>query len=177
MQKVRTSFQGQHFKAKTTKFIGELSQTDLEALSWIKPDERGGVIKTYTKEGFTVLYEIKKKTTKIIPKVVGGDISFHVKAESEGWLMEDWRAPEKERRAYMKELEQDFAKIVDQQIDQMLYKLQHTYKADVAGFGQHPNPLSKNVEEGKDNWDEVFATIPITYEIKTNIVNPGSSTE
>ena len=171
---------GSIFKAKTTKFIGELNQTDLEALSWIKPEEKaGGVIKTYSKEGFTVLYEIKKKTIKIIPKVVGGDISFHVKAESEGWLMEDWRSPEKEEKgAYLKELEKDFAKIVDQQIDQMLYKLQHTYKADVAGFRDSIRiHYPKTWKKVKDNWDEVFATVPITYEIKTNIVNPGSSTE
>lgn len=170
---------GSIFAAKTTKFVGELSQTDLEALSWIRPEQRGGVIKTYSKEGFTVLYEIKKKKTKIIPKVVGGDISFHVKAESEGWLMEDWRAPEKEEKgAYLKELEKDFAKIVDQQIDQMLYKLQHTYKADVAGFRDSIRiHYPKTWKKVKDNWDEVFATVPITYEIKTSVVNPGSSTE
>lgn len=111
--------------------------------------------------------------------MVGGDISFHVKAESEGWLMEDWRAPEKEEKgAYLKELEKDFAKIVDQQIDQMLYKLQHTYKADVAGFRDSIRiHYPKTWKKVKDNWDEVFATVPITYEIKTSVVNPGSSTE
>ncbi|WP_434749301.1 Ger(x)C family spore germination protein [Paenibacillus amylolyticus] len=170
---------GSIFDGKTTKYIGELSQTDLEAMSWLEPEQKGGVIKTYSKEGFTVTYEIKKKKIKIIPKVAGGNISFHVKAESEGWLMEDWRAPEKEEKgAYLKELEKDFAKIVDQQIDQMLYKLQHTYKADVAGFRDSLRiHYPKTWKKVKDNWDEVFATAPITYEIKTSIVNPGSSTE
>lgn len=170
---------GSIFAARTTKFVGELSQTDLEALSWIKPKERSGVIKTYSKEGFTVTYEIKNKRTKIIPKVVGRDISFHVKAESEGWLMEDWRAPEREEKgAYLKELEADFAKLVDQQIEQMLYKLQHIYKADVAGFRDSLRiHYPKTWKKVKDNWDEVFATVPITYEIKTTITNPGSSTE
>lgn len=170
---------GSIFAGKTKKFLGELNQTDLEALSWIIAKKPGGLIKTYSKEGFTVLYEIKKRTTKIIPKVVGNDISFHVKAESEGWLMEDWRSPEKEEDgAYLKELEKDFAKIVDQQIDQMLYKLQHTYKADVAGFRDSIRiHYPKTWKKVKDNWDEVFATVPITYEIKTSIINPGSSTE
>ena len=170
---------GSIFAARTTKFVGELSQTDLEALSWIVPKERSGVIKTYSKEGFTVTYEIKNKRTKIIPKVVGRDISFHVKAESEGWLMEDWRAPEREEKgAYLKELEEDFAKLVDQQIEQMLYKLQHIYKADVAGFRDSLRiHYPKTWKKVKDNWDEVFATVPITYEIKTTITNPGSSTE
>ncbi|CAI6084227.1 Spore germination protein B3 [Paenibacillus sp. JJ-100] len=170
---------GSIFAAKTTKFVGELSQTDLEALSWIKPKERSGVIKTYSKEGFTVTYEIKNKRTKIIPKVVGGDISFHVKAESEGWLMEDWRAPEREEKgAYLKELEAEFAKLAKQQIEQMLYKLQHIYKVDVADFRDSLRiHYPKTWKKVKDNWDEVFATVTITYEIKTTITNPGSSTE
>lgn len=62
MQRERISFPGAKiFAPKTTKFVGELSQTDLEALSWIIPDQHGGLIKTYSKEGFTILYEIKKK--------------------------------------------------------------------------------------------------------------------
>ncbi|MFL0377415.1 Ger(x)C family spore germination protein [Paenibacillus amylolyticus] len=170
---------GSIFAANTTKFLGELSQTDLEALSWITPKDRGGVIKTYSKEGFTVLYEIKKKKTKIIPKVIGEDISFHVKVESEGWLMEDWRAPEEEEKgAYLQELEKDFAKLVEQQIKQLLYKLQHTYKVDVADFRDSIRiKYPKTWKKVKGNWDEIFATIPITYEVKTTIINPGSSTE
>lgn len=170
---------GSIFDAKTKKFIGELGQTDLEALSWLRPNQKGGVIKTYSKEGFTVIYEIKKKKTKIIPKVVGDHISFHIKAESEGWMMEDWRSPEEEEKgAYLDELEKDFAKLAEQQIKQLLYKLQHTYRVDVADFRDTIRiKYPKTWNKVKHNWDEVFANIPITYEVKTSIVNPGSSTE
>ncbi|PZT53095.1 Ger(x)C family spore germination protein [Paenibacillus silvae] len=170
---------GSIFDAKTKKFIGELSQTDLEALSWLRPNQKGGVIKTYSKEGFTVIYEIKKKRTRIIPKVDGDNISFHIKAESEGWMMEDWRSPEKEEKgAYQDELEKDFAKLVEQQIKDMLYKLQHTYQVDVADFRDTIRiKYPKTWKKVKDHWDEIFAKVPITYEVKTRIVNPGSSTE
>ncbi|MBY0116239.1 Ger(x)C family spore germination protein [Paenibacillus sp. FSL H8-0317] len=170
---------GSIFDGKTTKFIGELSQTDLEGLSWLRPKERGGVLKTYNKEGFTVVYEMKKKKTKVIPKVVGNDISFHVKTESEGWLMEDWRAPEREEKgAYRGELEKEFAELAEQQIRQVLYKLQHTYKVDVADFRDSLRIKEpKTWKKVKDDWDNIFSTVPITYDVKISITNPGSSTE
>lgn len=170
---------GSIFDGKTTKFIGELSQTDLEGLSWLNSQKKGGVIKTHNKQGFTVVYEIKKKKVKIIPKVVGNDISFHVKTESEGWLMEDWRAPEEEEKgAYLRELEKEFAELAEQQIRQVLYKLQHTYKVDVADFRDSLRIKEpKTWKKVKDDWDKIFSTVPITYEVKTTITNPGSSTE
>ncbi|MCP1186789.1 Ger(x)C family spore germination protein [Paenibacillus sp. 1781tsa1] len=170
---------GSIFDGKTTKFIGELSQTDLEGLSWLNSKKKGGVLKTHNKQGFTVVYEIKKKKVKIIPKVVGNDISFHVKTESEGWLMEDWRSPEEEEKGeYLRELEKDFAELAEQQIRQVLYKLQHTYKVDVADFRDSLRIKEpKTWKKVKDDWDKIFSTVPITYEVKTTITNPGSSTE
>ncbi|GAS83850.1 Ger(x)C family spore germination protein [Paenibacillus amylolyticus] len=170
---------GSIFDGKTTKFIGELSQTDLEGLSWLNPQKKGGVLKTHNKEGFTVLYEMKKKKVKITPKVVGNDISFHVKTESEGWLMEDWRAPEEEEKgAYLRELEKEFAELAEQQIRQVLYKLQHTYKVDVADFRDSLRIKEpKTWKKVKDDWDQIFSTVPITYDVKITITNPGSSTE
>ncbi|WP_419890113.1 Ger(x)C family spore germination protein [Paenibacillus xylanexedens] len=170
---------GSIFDGKTTKFIGELSQTDLEGLSWLNSKKKGGVIKTHNKQGFTVVYEIKKKKVKIIPKVVGNDISFHVKTESEGWLMEDWRSPEREEKGdYLRELEKEFAELAEQQIRQVLYKLQHTYKVDVADFRDSLRIKEpKTWKKVKDDWDKIFSSVPITYEVKTTITNPGSSTE
>ncbi|MCW3794407.1 Ger(x)C family spore germination protein [Paenibacillus sp. LS1] len=170
---------GSIFDGKTTKFIGELSQTDLEGLSWLNPKKKGGVLKTHNKEGFTVLYEMKKKKVKITPKVVGNDISFHVKTESEGWLMEDWRAPEEEEKgAYLRELEKEFADLAEQQIRQVLYKLQHTYKVDVADFRDSLRIKEpKTWKKVKGDWDKIFSNVPITYDVKITITNPGSSTE
>ncbi|WP_340399544.1 Ger(x)C family spore germination protein [Paenibacillus sp. FSL H8-0079] len=170
---------GSIFDGKTTKFLGELSQTDLEGLSWLKPKEQGGVLKTHNKQGFTVVYEIKKKKVKIIPKVVGNDISFDVKIESQGWLMEDWRAPEEEEKgAYLRELEKEFSDLAEQQIRQVLYKIQHTYKADVADFRDSLRIKEpKTWKKIKDDWDQIFSTVPITYDVKITITNPGSSTE
>lgn len=93
--------------------------------------------------------------------------------------MEDWRAPEEEEKgAYLSELEKEFAELAKQQIRQLLYKLQHTYKVDVADFRDSLRIKEpKTWKKVKDDWDKIFSTVPITYEVKTTITNPGSSTE
>ncbi|WP_018882918.1 Ger(x)C family spore germination protein [Paenibacillus massiliensis] len=167
------------FSGKTTKYIGALSQTDLEGLAWINLQSRAGIVKTYNKEGYTVVYETKKNKTTITPTVRGQDISFHVNVESEGWLMEDWIIPETEEKgAYLKELEKDFADIAEQQIEQVLHKLQRTYKVDVADFGEVLRIKEPKVwKQVKDNWDEVFSESKITYKVKVKVTSRGSSTK
>ncbi|MCZ4150746.1 spore gernimation protein GerC, partial [Escherichia coli] len=75
-------------------------------------------------------------------------------------------------------LEKDFTELAEQQIKQVLYKMQHTSKVDVGDFGEslriHYPKVWKKV---KKDWDETFSTVPITSDVKVNITNPGSSTE
>lgn len=168
------------FKGNTKKFIGELSQYDLEGLSWIKEDVKGGALKTYAhKTGHTVIYEPKNSHSTIIPKVQGDEISFHIKVRSEGRLIEDWSFPEiPTTEQYMRELERLFEEEARKQIEQVLDKMQHVYHVDVGGFAdqiriKYPK-LWKKVEK---DWDETFSHIPITYEVDMKITDFGSSTD
>ncbi|PYY29664.1 Spore germination protein [Paenibacillus illinoisensis] len=181
------SYKGEHkfsgagiFDSKAKRLIGTLSQVDLEGLSWIQERPKGGVLKTYEEQtGSTVVYEIKHTKGKIIPTVHGDDISFHVKVESEGWFMEDWTIPEAAgNEEYLHKLEDDFKKIAEQQVKQVLDKMQHKYKVDVAGFGEKLRINYPKVwKKVKSDWDRTFSEIPITYDIKIKIKNQGSSTE
>lgn len=181
------SYKGEHkfsgagiFDSKTKRLIGTLNQVDLEGLSWIQERPKGGVIKTYEERtGSTIVYEIKHTKGKIIPTVHGEDISFHVKVESEGWFMEDWTVPEASGdEEYLHKLENEFKKIAEQQVKQVLDKMQHKYKVDVGGFGEKLRIKYPKVwKKVKPNWDKTFSEIPITYDIKIKIKNQGSSTE
>lgn len=168
------------FKGKTKKWIGELSQYDLEGLSWITADVKGGALKTYApKTGHTVTFEPKKSHSTIMPKVQGDEISFHIKVHAEGRLIEDWSFPEiPSSGGYISEMEQQFVEEARKQIQQVLDKMQHVYHVDVGGFGnelriKHPK-LWKKVQ---DDWDETFSHIPITYEVNMQITDFGSSTD
>ncbi|MMZ63910.1 Spore germination protein B3 precursor [compost metagenome] len=93
--------------------------------------------------------------------------------------MEDWIIPETEEKgAYLKELEKDFADIAEQQIEQVLHKLQHTYKVDVADFGEVLRIKEPKVwKQVKDNWDEIFSEATVTYKVKVKVTSRGSSTK
>ncbi|WP_457852608.1 Ger(x)C family spore germination protein [Paenibacillus glucanolyticus] len=186
LQNVLTS-QGEHefsgaaiFKGSTKKWIGELTQFDVEGLTWIMGDVKGGALKTYVKKGgYTVTYEPKNSKSIIIPKVQGNDISFHVKILSEGRLIEDWSFPEIPSTVeYIRGLEKKFEEQARKQVAQVLHKMQHVYRVDVGDFGEmlrikHPK-LWK--QEG-DQWDETFSHIPITYEIDMKVKDFGFSTD
>ncbi|SEL22969.1 spore germination protein [Paenibacillus sp. cl141a] len=166
------------FNGNTKKWIGELSQYEVEGISWIKEDVVGGALKTYTAgDGHSITYEPKNSHSSIIPKVHGDDISFHIKIHSEGRFIEDWSFPEiPTTEQYMRELEQQFEEEARKQIGQALDKMQHVYHVDVGGFGEklrikHPGVWRKV----KDHWDETFSHVPITYEVHMKITDFGSS--
>ncbi|MDN8590616.1 Ger(x)C family spore germination protein [Paenibacillus sp. 11B] len=166
------------YKGKTKKWIGSLNQVDLQGLSWITGEAKGGALKSYApKKGHTIVYEIKSTKSKIVPKVHGDDISFHVKVESEGQLMEDWSSPEiPATEEYINELEVQFAGAAKEQMQQVMNKMQHTYRVEVAGFGEQLRIKYPKVwKKVKKNWDETFSQIPVTYDVKMKITDYGSS--
>ncbi|MGZ0039559.1 Ger(x)C family spore germination protein [Paenibacillus ottowii] len=167
-------------KGDTGHWIGALGQQDVESIGWIKGDIEGGAVKTYDKFNEAITYEIKSVKSKITTKVAKGeDISFHVKIESEGRLIENWDEkidPTKTRN--IKEAEQEFEKQVTQRIKSLMHKLQAEYKVDVAGFGDHLKIEKPQVwKKVKDDWDYKFSKIPVTFDIKLTITDLGSSAE
>lgn len=128
-------------KGDTGHWIGSLGQQDVESIAWIKGDVEGGAVKTYDKRNEAITYEIKSVKSKITAKVTeGNDISFHVKIESKGRLIENWDEkvnPTETRN--MKEAEKEFEKEVTRRIKSLMHKLQSEYKVDVASFGERLN--------------------------------------
>ncbi|MGF9696565.1 Ger(x)C family spore germination C-terminal domain-containing protein [Paenibacillus sp. MABNR03] len=98
-------------------------------------------------------YEIKHTKSKIIPRIKGEVISFHVQVESDGWFMEDWTSPEE--KGTENTLEKEFSDQAEQQIQQLLYKMQHVYKVDVGGFGERLRIKHHKVwKKVKPAWDK-----------------------
>lgn len=167
-------------KGDTKKWIGELSQYDIEGLSWIKGDVIGGTLKTYApRGGYTITYEPESSKASIIPKVSGDDISFHIKIKSEGRLIEDWSFPEiPSSTHYIDELEEKFEKEAKEQISQVLHKMQKVYQVDVGGFGEQLKfKYPKQWRKVQENWEDIFTRVPITYDVSMKIKDHGSSTD
>ncbi|MCM3130453.1 Ger(x)C family spore germination protein [Paenibacillus provencensis] len=169
---------GALFEGDTNKYIGRLNQVDVEAISWIEGNP-GGVLKTYTDEGDTIVYEIASISSKITPKLEGDELSIHIDVQSKGRLIEDWSYPEESTdSAYIEEQEEKFNETVKNEIKTLLDKLQHTYRVDVVGFGKEVRiKYPRYYNKVKDRWDEVFSEIPVTYDVDLEIIDYGSTLE
>ncbi|WP_338555563.1 Ger(x)C family spore germination protein [Paenibacillus sp. KS-LC4] len=166
-------------KGATSKWIGNLNQENVESLSWIQGTGQGGLIKSYDWRNKIITYEIKSMHSKTTAKLQGDAISFHVAIESTGRLIENWDTKENPSKLeYLEGAEKVFEKRLTTMINHVMQKTQSKYKVDVAGFGKVlAIKYPKKWKEIKDNWDEVFSRVPVTFEIKLKITDFGSSTE
>jgi spore germination protein len=167
-------------KGDTGHWIGNLEQQDVDSIAWIKDDVEGGAIKTYDERKQPITYEIKSVNSKITTKVTeGNDISFHVKIESKGRIIEDWDEKlDPTKTQNMKKAEKEFEKELTRRLKTLMHKLQTQYKVDVAGFGEHLYIEKPQVwKKVKNDWDYKFSQIPVTFDVKLSITDLGSSAE
>lgn len=167
-------------KGDTGHWIGNLDQHDVESIAWIKGDIQSGSIKTYDRSNDSITYEIKSVKSKItLNETDNKKMSFHVGIESTGRLIEDWNVDEETSNVpYFEELEKIFEDKLTQHIKDLIYKMQSTYRVDVAGFGNWLSIEKPEVwKQIKDHWDEEFTQIPLTFDIKLKITDYGSTSK
>lgn len=164
-------------KGKTQKFAGRLSEEELLGVTWLSGKGKGGAVKSYEeKTNQITTYEVETMKSKIHSYVKGEHIKFHVNIESEGRLIEKWtRINEPNGADFKKRAEQAAEKEVQRLIKLGLNKIQKDYKADVIGFGKRLNiEHPKQWQKVKNNWDDVFSQVPITYSVKLTITDTGA---
>ncbi|WMT43497.1 Ger(x)C family spore germination C-terminal domain-containing protein [Paenibacillus sp. D2_2] len=164
-------------KGKNRKWIGSLSIREVLALSWMRGSVKGGVIKTYDKQGNPMTYEIISAKSKVKAKINGEDISFQVSIRSKGRLIENWDTKEPaDNEEFIKEAEGYFEQELMNMMTDTLHTMQDVYQVDVGGFRnhfriQHPKVWRK-VEE---DWDIVFSKADVKFDVDLIIEDTGSS--
>jgi len=163
-------------KGKTQRLQGTLNEEETIGSVWIMGTGQGGLVKSYNEDRQPLVYEVKGMKSKITSKVAGDDISFHVRIESNGRLIEEFaNTNETIDSAFRKQVEEATEKEVGRLTSLALKKVQKKYGIDVLGFGkqfsiQHPHKW----EEIKDRWEEIFPEIPITVSIDMRITEYGA---
>lgn len=164
-------------KGKNKKWIGSLSIREVLALSWIRGSVKGGVIKTYDKQGNVLTYEIISAKSKVKAKTSGEDISFQVSIRSKGRLIENWDTKEPaDKEEFIKEAEGYFKQELMNMMTDTLHTMQDVHQVDVGGFRnhlriQHPKVWRK-VEQ---DWDSVFSRSDVKFDVDLIIEDTGSS--
>lgn len=166
------------FKGKTGKLSGFLDESELEGLVWLTGKGKSGALKTYDPSNDKLItYEIKSMSSKIKSKVIGDDISFVVKLKSSGRYAEIFTSNVERLSGNLVEKDEQIlqGKVIDL-VKSTMNKMQDELHVEVAGFGkclqiQHPAVWRKV----KENWDETFSKIPVTYEVNIEIEEYGAS--
>lgn len=164
------------FKQGENKLIGFLSEEELEGLTWLTGKSKGGVVKTIDEGNHPfIIYELESLKSHIKPKVSGDKISFHVEIDSIGRLTEDWRDKvDYFDNSYLQSAEKAAEKEVARHIDMILKAMQSKFVVEVAGFGtQLRIHYPKVWQKVKQNWDQEFSKLPVTYSVKLKINDYG----
>ncbi|RIE03650.1 hypothetical protein D3H35_10140 [Cohnella faecalis] len=163
---------------KSKKLIGFLDEEELSGIIWMMGKARGGLIKSYDEQTKRLItYEVVSSNATISSKVSGGRVSFRVKIESEGRLIEnDVPGGVPSRKAFLKRVDETFEKQLKMTLERALDKMQEQYGVDAAGFGdrvriQHPRVW----EKVKREWDETFRDSPVTFDVKLSVTDYGAS--
>jgi spore germination protein KC len=159
------------------KLKGFLNEGETKGYHWVtgdNPADKGAIsLPAVREEGKFVTVEIRKVSTQIKPKVNGEDqISFTIDVKEEGRLTEQQTIGQfKERKQqvdYLREIEKENKKRIEEEIDMVVKKAQQDFQADIFGFGR---ALSKEYPDVwnkvKENWDERF--VDVSYTVNANV--------
>ncbi|MCM3626662.1 Ger(x)C family spore germination protein [Paenibacillus glycanilyticus] len=167
-------------KGDSGKWIGTLTQEDVECINWLTNAGSSGVIKTKNEQDETMSYEIKEMKTRVRVNRGGDDrLVFQVRIEGKGRISEDWSVEDNPASdAYQTKAEKLFREKLTSMMEHLLSAMQSRYKVDVAMFGEAVRIQKPHIwKEVKANWDDTFSKSRINLNIDLQITEFGSTTK
>ncbi|WP_028546965.1 Ger(x)C family spore germination protein [Paenibacillus taiwanensis] len=162
---------------KTHRLTNFFSPNEVQGLAWITGHKEGGLLTIRNQRKETLfIYEIARIKSNMVARVQGEQISFHIRVRSTGRISEDWRNLKTDPKHTKQLVHQSEAQVtaeVKTYLQNTINTMQR-YKEDVANFDttlriQHPHIWHKV----KGDWNRVFSTIPITYDVRIQIEDYG----
>lgn len=161
-------------KDKKAKFI--LTQHQVEALTWLTGNIKGGII--YGKHGpYPFSYEIGDVQQDVKARIDSShSVHFDINVQTSGRLSEDWETSKQALAASnVKNTEKKIEKIIRKDAEKTLRLLQNNYKADVIDLHDYvrihyPHFWKKHQHE----WDEIFSQSTIDYHVHVQIKDFGT---
>lgn len=157
---------------KENKLAGFIDERETEGLNWLLGQAKSSSVTIKEeKSGEIVNCILDIKRRKIEPLIKDDQISFKVSITASGTLAEDWlENSDATEPQYLREIEVQIAREIEQRIYDTLEVLQKKYKADVAYFWKTVRVHDfKLWEEIKDDWDNIFSEAEIEVNVDYHI--------
>lgn len=167
---------------KKDKMIGTLNSSESKTLRLLRNKEKGGLLIVQwveNNEQENVTLEVFKSKTKIEPLYNNKELSINIKIITTTEIAEIMNSKidvlgERGRET----LEMEAEKKIKNDIERLLFKLQHDFKSDAVGFGKKVKQKYPNVwKESESNWSNIFATIPFNISIDVKFKGTASISE
>ncbi|MCK9860313.1 Ger(x)C family spore germination protein [Paenibacillus sp. ATY16] len=118
------------------------------------------------------LHPVKTKV-RLAPHIEGNNWSMTIKVQSEGSIVQNNSRMDPMKPEDLKEMNLAFRNDIHRRIEAVVDYLQQL-KADTIHFATvYHKKYPKEWERVKEQWDEQFAKIKVTIEVKTDIKKPG----
>lgn len=158
---------------KKDKQIGTLNPKEGRALNFVTGDiKKTSLIFPYKEHNHTL--EIIKSSTKITTSVNNGKPEVLIEIENRASLNDFTVLVELNNLEVIKELESNANKIIKDDIEAVIKRVQQDYGVDIFKFGekfsqQHPKEWKKL----KDDWDKYFVDLDVDIKVNTTITDIG----
>jgi len=163
------------------KLVGWLNERETRGLLWVRGEVRGGQI-TFSLPGSrgeqklaVEILRAGRGGVKLEPFLAGGQPGMRVEINTRVNLTEsenleiDLRNPQ-----VISRLEKQLAGVIKQEVMACVTRLQEEYRADALGFGEAVHRKYPRVwRQVEGEWEDVFATMPVTVEVKAVIRRIG----
>lgn len=163
---------------KNDKLIGWMDEDETRGVLWLHNEMASGIITVRIPEergGGNVSMEILKAEAKVVPKIVKGELKFHVDVTTILSLIENDSKLTLFDSEVIEYLEKYIDKEIKSRIQIALDKAQKEYQTDIFGFGQKvykKYPKEWNTHYKKD-WEKEFTQLEVTIDSKSYIRRIG----
>ncbi len=166
------------YHGPSERMVDILSSEETKGLNLIKGEVQGGAV-TVEVEGRSVVYEIRRAKSSIVPKVKGkDDIKFNVTIETEGKIAESFANIDYRDPANVSKVEKKVEKELERLAAVALEKLHEDLQVDVFDFGRYVKKadyqLWMSIKENWDSGENYFSQSTITVQTDTVVRSEGA---
>jgi spore germination protein KC len=166
---------------KGTKMVGKLSESETLYYLFIDNEIKNQPLSIeyyFDNELGHISLEFLKNKTKVTPIIDNNNIVMNINIKCDVAISELSNKLEILDEEEIDKLERYIEKYIEKGINNLLIRVQKEFNSDIFGFGdlikRDRNKIWKEIE---DDWDEIFATLPIITDIEVHIKKTALSSQ
>ncbi|MEK5207037.1 MULTISPECIES: Ger(x)C family spore germination protein [Psychrobacillus] len=160
---------------KKDKLVGWLDEQESRGFNEATNQVKRTIGLVTCPDGGEVSIHTKKYNSKIKSKTMSNNPEIEIKVNIVANLGEVSCDIDLTKEKTIEMLQKEYEKVVKKEIQETIKVVQQKYQSDIFGFGAaiyKSNP--QQWKKVKANWDEIFAELPVSVEVKVQISHFGS---